>query len=137
MILADSTFLIDSLRKITSVKKFLQKNPTEILFTTEINVFELYFGLYSSKILANSEDLLERRKSKLEELLSKFQVISMGRKEGIKAAKLLGNLVRIGKVIEFRDALVAGIAMANGITRILTKNIDHFRGIEGIEVIVY
>ena len=137
MILADSTFLIDSLRKITSVKKFLQKNPTEILFTTEINVFELYFGLYSSKILANSEDLLERRKSKLEELLSKFQVISMGRKEGIKAAKLLGNLVRIGKVIEFRDALVAGIAMANGITRILTKNIDHFKRIEGIEVIVY
>ena len=137
MILADSTFLIDSLRKITSVKKFLLKNPTEILFTTEINVFELYFGLYSNKILANSEDLLEKRKTKLEELLSKFQVISMGRKEGIKAAKLLGYLVRIGKVIEFRDALVAGIAMANGITRILTKNIDNFKRIDGIEVIEY
>jgi tRNA(fMet)-specific endonuclease VapC len=137
MILADSTFLIDSLRKFTSVKKFLHKNPNEILFTTEINVFELYFGLYSSKILANSEDLLERRKIKLEELLSKFQVISIGRKEGIEAAKLLGNLVRIGKVIKFRDALVAGIAMSNGITRILTKNIDHFKRIDGIEVIEY
>lgn len=137
MILADSTFLIDSLRKITSVKKFLLKNPTEILFTTEINVFELYFGLYSSKIFANSEDLLEKRKIRLEGLLSKFQVISMGRKESIKAAKLLGKLVRIGKAIDFRDALIAGIAMANGITRILTKNIDHFKGIEGIEVIEY
>lgn len=137
MILADSTFLIDSLRKITSVKKFLLKNPTEILFTTETNVFELYFGLYSSKILANSEDLLERRKAGLEEFLTKFQVISMGRKESIKAAKLLGKLVRAGKGIDFRDALIAGIALANGITRILTKNIDHFKRIDGIEVIEY
>jgi predicted nucleic acid-binding protein len=137
MILVDSTFLIDSLRKLPNVREFLQKNPTEILFTTEINIFELYLGLHSSKILEKDPDLFEKRQQRLEELINKFQVLSFRRGEAIEAAKILGRLYRMGKPIEFRDGLIAGIALSNGITKVLTRNIDHFNRIKEIEVLSY
>ena len=132
MILADSTFLIDSLRKKTDAREFLRTNPTEILFTTEINVFELYLGLFSSKILEKDQKLLKERIKGLEELILKFQVLTFGRGEAIQATKILGSLNRSGRPIEFRDGLIAGIALFNGINSILTKNIDHFNRIQGI-----
>lgn len=58
MILVDSTFLIDVLIKKSYVKSFLLGHPDEILFTTEINVFELYLGLYSIKNLEKNPGLL-------------------------------------------------------------------------------
>ncbi len=137
MILADSTFLIDSLRKLPNVREFLLKNPTEILFTTEINIFELYLGLNSNKVLEKDLNLFEKRKQRLEELINKFQVLSFRRGEAITAAKILGRLYRMGKPIEFRDGLIAGIAISNGIKKVLTRNIDHFSRIEELEVLSY
>lgn len=75
--------------------------------------------------------------AQLEELLLKFQILPFGRKESIQAAKILGNLIRKGERIEFRDGIIAGITLSNGITTILTKNIDHFIRIENIKVIKY
>ena len=137
MILADSTFLIDAIRKDARVKPFLLAHSDEILFTTEINVFELYLGLYSIKTLENNPSLMKKRLSHLEELLFRFQILPFGRKEAIQAAKILGHLISQGNVIEFRDGLIAGIALSNGITTILTKNLDHFSRIEGVKVITY
>lgn len=133
----DSTFLIDTLRKLPNVREFLKKNPTEILFTTEINIFELYLGLHSSKILEKDPNLFEKRIQRLEELILKFQVLPFKRGEAIEAAKILGRLYRTGKPIEFRDGLIAGIAILNGIKKVLTSNIDHFSRIEEIEVVSY
>ena len=137
MILVDSTFLIDSLRKLPNVREFLIKNPTEILFTTEINIFELYLGLYSSKVLEQDPDQFEMRKQRLEELILKFQVLTFRRGEALTAARILGKLYRTGKPIEFRYGLIAGIAISNGIKKVLTRNIEHFNRIEGVEVLSY
>ena len=137
MILVDSTFLIDSLRKLPNVREFLIKNPTEILFTTEINIFELYLGLYSSKVLEQDPDQFEMRKQRLEELILKFQVLTFRRGEALTAARILGKLYRTGKPIEFRYGLIAGIAISNGIKKVLTRNIEHFNRIEEIEVLSY
>ena len=137
MILADSTFLVDSLRKNPDVKVFLERNPDEILFTTEINVFELYLGLYSSKELERNPELFKKRSSRLEKLIVKFQILPFGRKEVIRSAKILGSLVRNGKMIDFRDGLVAGIALSNGVTKVLTRNVEHFNRIEALRVITY
>lgn len=137
MILVDTTFLIDALRKKADVRTFLINHSDEILFTTEINVFELYLGLYSIKTLEDNSPTMKKRLSRLEELLSRFQILPFRRNEAIQAAKILGHLTIRGKAIEFRDGLVAGIALSNGITTIMTKNLDHFSRIEGIKVISY
>ncbi len=137
MILADTTFLIDCLRKKTEVKTLLDSYPDEVLYTTEINVFELYLGLYSSKILKNNNKLFKQRKKRLEELLTKFQILSFARKEAIEAAKILGKLTREGQIIDFRDGMIGGIARINGISAVVTKNVDHFKRIENLIVINY
>lgn len=137
LILADSTFLLDSLRKRENIRKYLKENPAEFLFTTEINVFELYLGIYSSKTLAENPELFKKRQRHLEELLQKFQILSLDRGAVIEAAKILGTLYRTGQPIDFRDGLIAGIASFNKVNKILTRNPDHFQRIEGIEVIAY
>ncbi len=137
IILVDTTFLIDALRKKDYVKQFLLKNSSETLYTTEINVFETYLGLYANKTLEKTPSLLEKRKINLEEILSKFQILPFNRGAAIESAKILGILIRKGQKIEFRDGLIAGIAISNGIKKILTKNIDHFNRIENIETISY
>ncbi len=137
IILADTTFLIDALRKKDDVKQFLIKNSSETLYTTEINVFETYLGLYANKTLEKTPSLLETRKIHLEELLSKFQILPFERKAAIESAKILGLLIRKSQKIEFRDGLIAGIAISNGIKKILTKNTDHFNRIENIETLSY
>ncbi|MDD1778989.1 MAG: type II toxin-antitoxin system VapC family toxin [Candidatus Helarchaeota archaeon] len=119
------------------VNPFILAHSDEILFTTEINVFELYLGLYSIKTLEKNPSLMKKRLSYLEELLFRFQILPFGRKEAIQAAKILGALINQGKPIEFRAGLIAGIALSNGITTILTKNLDHFSRIEGVKVITY
>ena len=137
MILADTTFLIDALRKKSEVKSFLTQYPDEVFFTTEINVFELLLGLYSSKNLEENSALMQQRLARLDELLSRFQILPFERKEAILSAKVLGKLNRLGQKIEFRDGIIAGIAMSNGITTILTKNIDHYSRIENLQVVTY
>jgi len=86
----------------------------------------LHLGLYSIKTLENNPPLIQKRLA-----------LSFGRKEAIQSAKILGYLIRNGEAIEFRDGLIAGTALSNGIPMILTKNIDHFVRIEGIKVITY
>ena len=122
MLLADTTFLIDTLLKKPNVKRFLKENPSEILFTTEINVFEIFLGINSSQILANDPTLYEKRKIRIEQLLSKFQVLHFSRKEAIESSRVLGLLIRKGNMLEFRDGLIAGIALSNGINKIITRN---------------
>jgi tRNA(fMet)-specific endonuclease VapC len=137
MILVDTTFLVDALRKKTSVMSVLRKYPDEMLFTTEINVFEIYLGIHSSKTLAQEPGILEKRTRKVDELITKLQVLPFARKEAIEAARILGELKRSGQMIEFRDGLIAGVAKANGITRVITQNEEDFRRVKGIEVINY
>jgi len=137
LILADTTFLIDCLRRKTSVENLLASYPGELILTTEINVFELYLGLYSNQILSRNNDLFKRRRKTIRELIVRFQILPFTRKEAVESAQILGNLNRSGKPIDFRDGLIAGIARANGIQRIVTRDQDHFKRIEDISVISY
>lgn len=115
--MVDTNFLIDCLRKKVRIKLLLERYPDEMLFTTEINVFELYLGLYSSKILANNPILFERRRRQLEELLTKFQILPFTRRDAIETSRLLGKKLRNEKKVNLRDGLIAGIAYSNGFKR--------------------
>ncbi|TFG21021.1 MAG: type II toxin-antitoxin system VapC family toxin [Promethearchaeota archaeon] len=109
----------------------------EILFITEITVYELYFGLFSNNILNKDPEKLQKRIDTLSKILSKFQILPFSRDESIQSAKILGQLKLDRKTIEFRDGMIAGSRFANGITKILTRNADHFDRIPGIQTITY
>jgi len=134
MILADTTYLVDLIRKKIKINRNIDE---EILFTSEICVFELYFGLYGNKFFQNKPEILKKRLNMLGKILAKFQILPFGRDESIQSAKILGQLRLDGMIIEFRDGMIAGTGLANGITKVLTRNTQHFDRIPGIQSISY
>ena len=133
MKLLDSTFLIDIIRKKDDALSKLAELGHEKVYTTRINAFEILVGAFSIK---SEKDTNIR----LAEILTIFQnlfVLELDEKSTLKAAQISGKLNREGIRIEPSDCLIAGIALSNGISAILTKNTKDFERIEGIKVESY
>ena len=130
--LIDTTLLIDFLRGKREAITFLEeKEKQQQLYTTEINVFELVMGVYAKK----QEPQIETEK--ICALLSRFIVLPLERRGVIKAGEIAGGLIKSGNRIEETDCLIAGIALANGITEIITANKEHYERIKELKVISY
>ena len=127
----DTTFLIDHLRGLPDAvhKADELKEAGSYLCTTPINAFELYIGAERSQ--------RPRGLTALEGLLADIQILSFGKEEAQEAASIIADLMRKGKMIEMRDALIAGCMLNNGCTSIVTRNVGDFSRIEKLEVIEY
>ncbi|MEK6921300.1 MAG: type II toxin-antitoxin system VapC family toxin [Nanoarchaeota archaeon] len=59
------------------------------------------------------------------------------RRATLRAGEIAGTLIKQGQQIEGTDALIAAIALTNGISEIITANKDHYERIPGIKVVGY
>ena len=96
------------------------------LVTTSVNVFDLFYGEFKSG--------RERNVTAVRELAKRIEVLSLTEKAAEQAGKVAAELERKGMSIDFRDALIAGIAMASN-TALYITNVDRFRKIEGIRLL--
>ncbi len=122
----DTDILIDLLRgkKAENIKELEQEDA--VLMTTVINSFELYYGAYKTKKrYANL--------SAVKNLLKRLVILQMSEEASEVAGEILGDLESKGQMIDFRDALIAGIAVVNGAT-LFTRNINHFNRIERVKI---
>jgi tRNA(fMet)-specific endonuclease VapC len=94
--------------------------------TTSVNAFELFYGAYKSR----QKDVNVQRTISL---LERLEILPLDLKAAEKAGELLGNLSDVGEGIDFRDALVAGITLANGLS-LVTRNKEHFTRVKGLVV---
>ncbi len=130
--LADTTVLIDFLRGKKGAIDAIQKaEMQQQLYTTEINVFELILGVYAKR------QEIQKDIETIVAMLSRFIVLSLERRATLKAGEICGTLIRKGQQIEQTDCLIAGIALTNGITEIITANKSHYERIYGIKVVTY
>jgi len=131
MRLVDTTFLIDLLKQAPGVdaKALLLQKEGE-LFTTEINVYEVFYGVYAGDDVADDLEIVRR-------LIDAFTVLPLARRASLKAAEIAGVLHKRGQNIGDSDILTAGIALANGISTIVTRNIRHFERVPGLTVESY
>lgn len=129
MICLDSSFIIDFIRNDKSAIKILDSLKDEIFITTGVNVFEVLFGIY-----------LKGRKADVDvikEFFDSLVVVNLDYKSADSASKIGVELRKAGKIIELNDILIAGMILANGCDKILTKNKEHFSRIKGLKVIDY
>lgn len=94
--------------------------------TTSVNAFELFYGAFKSA----------QRRSNLEEttsLLEGVDVLPFGLESSKLAGEILADLQVRGESIDFRDAMIAGIARTNNLT-LVTRNKGHFARIKGLAV---
>ncbi|MFX1237436.1 MAG: type II toxin-antitoxin system VapC family toxin [Promethearchaeota archaeon] len=135
MILLDTSACIDYLNGNDALKKIIETRE-ELFHISSITVYEMNIGFERTK-----RKISERRYKQLYkpwmEFIRHMEIFSLGFKEVEKAASIYDALESKGQKIDDNDVLIAGIMLANGIKRIITRNKEHFKRIEGLEIITY
>ena len=128
MIVIDTSVLIDALhRKQAALRKILKLEETgETLCTTQINVLELYKGVYSPI-------RSERGLQKVKKLLDAFVILSIDEDVYDMFGELSSELRRRGEAIGDFDELIASIALANG--AVIVSGDTHFRRVPGLKAV--
>ena len=129
MIVLDTSFLIDYLRGVEATYD-LTDEENEVAITT-ITYHEIMVGL-------------KRKRSKKEEkffrrLFSEVKILPFDTKAAEESSSIAARLMAIGKEINALDILIAGIAIANGADRIITRDTDfkEVAKISDIDVVLY
>lgn len=130
MICLDSDCIIDFLKGKKEAIEVVNKYSNEV-FTTEINVFEVLFGVYLKK------NINQKEKFATKEFFDSIEVFSMESGCGEIASKLLTDLIKSGFVIDQNDCFIASIILNNGCNKIITRNKKHFSKIKGLKIIGY
>ncbi len=126
----DTSFIIDLLQGDSSAVEKLDEleERGEVIFLTPVNAFELHYG---AKKHGNEEELEE-----IELILGSARILDIEWKDGLRAAELLLDLEKDGEMIEVFDVVTAVIAKKMD-EKVLTRNVDHFKRVEGLEVEAY
>ncbi len=118
----DSSVLVD-LDRGKGVEK-LQKLPEGKHSISSAAYMELSTGKY----LNNAPD------SKFDRIGQNLEVIPIGEEVADKAGEIMADLIESGQRIEINDIYIAATALKYN-EKILTANAEHFKRIEGVEVI--
>lgn len=122
----DTDILIDFLRgerKIVDTIKTLEEEHE--LLTTSINIFELYYGAHKTG--------KDKNVRAVDELTGRLEILKLTEQSAKISGKILAELESEGKVIDFRDVLIAGIVMENDVT-LFTRNKKHFQRVKGLKL---
>ncbi|MFC1775106.1 type II toxin-antitoxin system VapC family toxin [Nanoarchaeota archaeon] len=128
MKLLDTTVLIDILRGNKDTHKIL--NQKQLFLTTQINMFEVIRGLFLQRITSS-------RFHQVLEMFDNIRVLQLDDHAMIKSAQISSSLIEKGNMISDNDCLIAGIALSNGVTTILTKNVKDFKKIPELKLETY
>lgn len=122
MIVADTDVLIDFLRGKGKAERVAFELGTGTLATTAITVFELGSGART-----------KRQRASVDALLGALRVLRLDAEAAERAAAVRVALEGRGEKIGMADYLIAGICLSHGAV-LLTRNLDHFRRIEGLKL---
>jgi len=125
--------MIDFLKgKKEAVAKASQLDKEGELFTTEINLFELFYGIFKNSKINKEKELQD-----VQNLVERLTVLPLKGKSTFKSAQIAGELTEKGLEINPPDCITAGICLANNINVIITRDNLHFSRIKGIKPEAY
>lgn len=96
-------------------------------FTSAITVAELCVGAYRS----SRKDALEKTLM----LLSLVEVIDIDGEIAVESGRIYAELTKKGREIELNDCLIAATSLSQGISRIVTRDLEHFGRIKDVEAV--
>jgi len=134
MIVLDTNILSALMRREPelTVVAWLDRQPSESVWTTAVTVFEIRFGL---ELLPPS-----RRRRQLEDAFARAvtedfagRVLPFDQEAAREAAWRAAERRASGKPVDFRDIQIAGVVAARRAT-LATHNVRHFQGL-GIDLV--
>ena len=125
MILLDTSILIDFFK---GKNKTFDISNSEVV-TTVITYHEILSGLKHKK--AKNEEKFFRR------FFTEVEILEYDIESADKSSEIMSKLLSIGKVVNTFDVLIAGIALANGIDKIASRDNDfnEISRVTGLEII--
>jgi len=106
-------------------QRLLQTSPSEVALSS-ISLYELHVGVVRSA-------QPERTLSQLQELLKLVVLLPFDDAAAQAAAEVRGQLERAGAVIGTLDTLIAGVAIAQGLT-LVTHNLSEFQRVPNLRL---
>ncbi|WP_290597155.1 MULTISPECIES: type II toxin-antitoxin system VapC family toxin [unclassified Archaeoglobus] len=129
MIILDTSFVIDYLRGSEAVRDIIGED--EEFAITSITYHEILVGLKRKK--SRKEEKVFRR------FLSELRVLPFDEEAAEESSNIVARLMAIGREVNALDILIAGIAIANGAEKIVTRDADfgEIAKVSDVEVILY
>lgn len=112
----------------TAVLRWLDSLDPASVWTTTITVFEIRFGL-SRRDAGRKTDRLEKAFAALIADDLEGRVASLDPAAAQAAGLFAARRAAAGKPVDFRDTLIAGIAIANR-AKLATRNVRHFADLD-------
>ena len=123
-ILIDTSIFIEFLRKKNKTKTELFKIPDgTIMYISTVTLFELFAGATD-----------EQKWNDVKEITEDLLIISFDIEISKNAAKVVQQLRKKNKIIEFRDIFIAATALVNKLP-VKTLNKKHFERVESLIVL--
>jgi tRNA(fMet)-specific endonuclease VapC len=121
--LLDANAMIGLLnRSSAKLEANVREHPASEIGISAIVIHELYYGAFKS----------QRVDENLERLgLVRLETVSLDREDAVAAGKIRAALKKAGTPIGPYDFLIAGQALARGLT-LVTNNVREFQRIEGL-----
>ena len=94
--------------------------------TTSVNAFELFYGAHKSG--QSEENVRQTRR-----ILSRLLVLPLSVSTAERAGNIFATLEKKGRALDFRDAMIAGIALENGLT-VVTRNKRDYSRVPGLSI---
>jgi predicted nucleic acid-binding protein len=107
-----------------TVVSWLNRQPSESIWTTSVTVFEIEMGI-ALLATGNRRRQLERAFARILAEDFESRVLSFDQTSASAAATLAADRQQRGRPIDFRDTQIAGIALARR-AAIATRNLRHF-----------
>ncbi|MBS7645728.1 MAG: type II toxin-antitoxin system VapC family toxin [Candidatus Bathyarchaeia archaeon] len=123
MKLLDTSVIISILRGDEEIKDLVERLNEGRLCTTTITQFELFSRIYHKGLI--KEGIIIKR------FIKSLALLIFDEDSSDKAAQIMGSLLKAEKTVNVIDILIAGIALANGVEDIITKDGD-FKVIEEV-----
>lgn len=126
-VILDTSVLVDFIRNNQDAVSFVKSLSEKYdICTTDINIFELYYGAYLSK-------QTDKNLAAVKGLINTTLVFSTTIESMEISAKILADLDKKGQKIEIKDVLIAGICLVNTCP-VATQNKKHFERM-GVKII--
>jgi predicted nucleic acid-binding protein len=123
----DTDFLVALLRGKNDAKSKIESLDAEGRnATTTINAFELFYGAHKSA-------KREKNVKEVFKLLDRLDVFDFTLEASEVAGEITAILEKEGEMLDFRDIMIASIIKCHRMT-LVTRNVDHFKRIKGLQM---
>lgn len=103
---------------------WLDRQPRSSIWTTSITLLELYYGLQIMALGRKRSTLMQRLETLVIETLDR-RIAGFEISAAEHAADLMAARKKVGRPVELRDTMIAGIALASN-AALATRNKTHF-----------